>query len=66
MVLGYILICGMGPLDPGAIEGCRVFTIPFSTVAECEESRENFLLSPSLRDQHYVDDSGCFVIGTGA
>jgi hypothetical protein len=56
----------MGPLEPGAIEGCRVFTLPFSTVAECEESRENFLLSPNLRDQHYVDDSRCIVIGTGA
>jgi hypothetical protein len=66
MVLGYILICGMGSLEPGSIEGCRVFTIPFPTVAECEESRENFLLSPNLRDQHYVDDSRCIVIGTGA
>lgn len=66
MVLGYILICGMGPMEPRVIEGCRAFTMPFTTVAECEESRENFLLSPNLRDQHYVDDSGCFVIGTGA
>ena len=65
MILGYILICGFGPLEPGSIEGCKVYTIPFYDAVTCENERAGFLVSPDLRDGHYIDDSGCIVIGTG-
>jgi hypothetical protein len=66
MVLGYILVCGLGPLSPDAIDGCRVDTRAFPTVAACEELRENVLANFNLSDPYYIDDSGCIVIGTGA
>jgi hypothetical protein len=65
MVLGYILICGMGWTTPGAIEGCIVYPRQFETLVECEESRNRFYANIPLREGHYIDDSGCIVIGTG-
>jgi hypothetical protein len=65
MVLGYILVCGLGPLSPNAIEGCRVDTRSFPTVAACEELRESAIANFSLPDPYYIDDSGCILIGTG-
>ena len=66
MILGYILICGMGPMEPGAIEGCIVYTLQFGEVATCEQERDAFLDNPGLRKGHYIDDIACLVIGTSA
>jgi hypothetical protein len=65
MILGYVLICGMGPMEVGAIDGCRLFTMQFADMVTCEAERQGFLDEPNLREYHYVDDSGCFVVGTG-
>ena len=65
MILGYILICGMGPMEPETIDGCRVYTEQFPTYLLCENERQGFLDEPNLREGHYVDDSLCFIIGTG-
>jgi hypothetical protein len=65
MILGYILICGMGPGEPSSIEGCIVYPRQFETLVACEEGRDNFHANISLREGHYIDDSGCIVIGTG-
>jgi hypothetical protein len=65
MVLGYILVCGLGPLSLDAIDGCRVDTRAFTTLAACEELRENVVANFSLPAPSYVDDSRCIVIGTG-
>jgi hypothetical protein len=65
MILGYILICGMGWTTPGAINGCIVYPRQFETLVACEESRDSFHANIPLRKGHYIDDSGCIVIGTG-
>jgi len=64
MILGYILICGMGPLEPGAINGCRTFYDQFPDVQSCEARQYSFIENTTLRDDHYIDDVGCFTIGT--
>jgi hypothetical protein len=65
MILGYILICGMGPMEPYAINGCIAYTEHFAELTECENERLGFLDEPNLREGRYVDDSRCIVIGTG-
>jgi hypothetical protein len=65
MILGYILICGMGPMEPYSLNGCRAFSRMFPSVELCQESRDRFYGNVSLKDGHYIDDSGCFLIGTG-
>jgi hypothetical protein len=55
----------MGPGQLGSIEGCIVFPKQFETLVDCEEGRDNFYANISLREGHYIDDSGCIVIGTG-
>ena len=65
MVLGYILVCGLGPMSPNAIEGCRVDTMSFPTLAVCEETRANVVANFNLSEPYYIDDSGCILIGTG-
>ena len=65
MVLGYILVCGLGPLSPNAIDGCRVDTKAFPTLAACEETNASVLANSSLPEPQYVDDSRCILIGTG-
>jgi hypothetical protein len=65
MVLGYILVCGLGPITPNSIEGCRVDTMSFPTLVVCEETRANVIANFSLPDPYYIDDSGCILIGTG-
>jgi hypothetical protein len=65
MILGYILICGMGPMEPYAINGCIAYTEQFAELTECENERQGFLDEPTLRPGQYVDESRCIVIGTG-
>jgi hypothetical protein len=64
MVLGYVLVCGLGPLTPNSIEGCRIDTRAFITEAVCEELREDVLANLILPAQQYVANSGCILIGT--
>ena len=65
MVLGYIVMCGLGPLSPNSIEGCRIDTMSFPTLAACEETNVNVVVDFNLPDPYYIDDSGCILIGTG-
>jgi hypothetical protein len=65
MILGYILICGMGPMEPYAVNGCRAFSRVFASVELCKESNDRFYGNVTLKDGHYIDGSGCFLIGTG-
>jgi hypothetical protein len=65
MILGYILICGMGPLEPNTIEGCRAFTMQFPNVSICEERYELFVAeSDKLKEGQYISGHDCLVFGT--
>ena len=64
MILGYILICGMGVAQPSAVDGCLATTRLFQNMELCEEGREIFIKYSTLREGHYVGDSGCFMLGT--
>jgi len=64
MILGYILICGMGPLEPGTIEGCRLFTQQHPTETSCEAALMRFYQDVTLRPEHYISAGACFVVGT--
>ena len=66
MILGIILICGMGPATPGAINGCLVRTRPFTELAECESEMRNPLTLPALTAGQYFADARCIAMGTGA
>tara|TARA_R110000851_G_scaffold143144_1_gene282006 strand:+ start:284 stop:484 length:201 start_codon:yes stop_codon:yes gene_type:complete len=66
MILGYILICGMGPMEPYAIEGCIAYTEQFAQLTECENEAIGFLNKPELSEGQYIDGFDCIVIGAGA
>jgi hypothetical protein len=66
MILGYILICGMGSLEYGAIDGCKVFPKQFKETATCELAFDNFLVQMSLPEGYYIADHDCFELGIGA
>lgn len=61
MILGYILMCGLGPLE--AVNGCRVYPRLFTRYELCEEARDLFLSNLTVKKGLYVGASGCVVIG---
>lgn len=65
MILGYILICGMSPLQAGTINGCMLYSRPFTDEVSCEQAYEDFLVDTKLLEGHYSADHGCFSVGTG-
>jgi hypothetical protein len=64
VILGYILVCGYGPLQPNALDGCRVLTQGYTTIQACEKSRLSFMDSFVFPGSTYVDATECLVIGT--
>lgn len=64
MILGYILICGIGITQPSAVDGCLQTTRLFPSMELCEEGRQIFFDYFIPQDGHYIDDSGCFLVGT--
>jgi hypothetical protein len=65
MVLGYILICGMGVMEYGAISGCKVYPRQFQTIELCEAQYVIFLETVIIQEGHYIADQDCFSLGTG-
>jgi hypothetical protein len=65
MILGYILICGMGPMEPYAINGCIAYPEQFAKMTECENEVLGFLYNHDLPEGRYIDDFRCIEIGTG-
>tara|TARA_R110000764_G_scaffold41411_1_gene93097 strand:- start:2839 stop:3075 length:237 start_codon:yes stop_codon:yes gene_type:complete len=64
MILGYILICGMGIMQPNAVDGCLSTTRLFDSMKSCDEGREAFLGRFTPKPGQYIGSSGCFAIGT--
>jgi hypothetical protein len=65
MILGYILICGMGPFQPNAIEGCHAITVQFESLTECQEAYAVFANeSYKLKEGHYIEGHDCLVFGS--
>ena len=65
MILGYILICGINPLEAGTINGCRLYSRQFKDTTTCERSYQDFLVNTVLPEGQYPADNGCFSVGTG-
>ena len=65
MILGYILICGISPLQAGTINGCRLYSRQFHDEVSCEQAYEGFLVNTMLPEGHYSADHGCFSVGMG-
>jgi hypothetical protein len=65
MILGYILICGINPLEADTIDGCRLYSRQFRYMSSCEKAYQDFLGNTRLPEGHYPADNDCFSVGTG-
>jgi len=66
MFLGIVLICGMGPTEAGAIQGCRAFTMLFPNSDTCMQETANFYSNAELNEGHFISDLQCVPLGASS